>query len=71
MSRVKPKSCQSVDTLLRVAKQYLRPDELRIFVVARAPAVKNQLKSLGLGRVQILSASRGEDAMPAITVDSP
>jgi zinc protease len=59
------------DTLLRVAKQYLRPDELRIFVVARGSAVKDQLKSLGLGRVQILSASRREDATQAIAVDSP
>jgi zinc protease len=59
------------DMLLRVAKQYLRPDMLRVFVVARAPAVKGQLQSLGLGRVQILSASRGEDVTPAIAVDAP
>jgi zinc protease len=59
------------DTLLRVARQYLRPDELRVFVVARAAAVKDQLKSLGLGRVQILSASRGEDATPVIAAESP
>jgi hypothetical protein len=54
-----------------VAKAYLRPDELRVVVVARAAAVREQLKALGLGSVQIFSAVRGEESSDGIPTDVP
>jgi predicted Zn-dependent peptidase len=59
------------EVLLRVAKQYLKPDELRVFVVARAPTVKAQLQTLGMGRVLVVEASHADDMPVGIPVESP
>jgi predicted Zn-dependent peptidase len=39
------------EELLRVAKKHIRPDDLRVFIVADASRVSKELEGLGLGPV--------------------